>query len=675
MTKIKLLIVLISLFTLNGYTQVEKIFDKINKTDNDSIKSDLCNELCVYYVNSDIDSSEYYCNLSLKYSKKANSKTGIARAYNNLAIIYREKADYNKAFEFNFKALKIREKINDIEGVSNSYAGLGECYLLLGKNDSALYYHGKRVEFLKNAKNKVLLADAYRSLGIVYRNIEDYKNAIKNLLNAAKVSEEINDSTQMAYAYNSIGIVYRRMTEYEKALEYLFKSLKIKEKTNNLRGVAKSYQNIGNVYMKMEENEKAMKYYKLDYGICVDLKDSLGIAHELVNLGVIYSNINKIEKAIQNYKQALEIFDNIGNEKDKIVLYINLADDLNDINKLDESIKYAKLALDLSKKYSSLYQKKEAYLLLYSGFGKKGEYLKSLNCYKKYVTLNDSINELRRNLEVEELLTKYETEKKEQTIKQQEIEIAKEKAENEKNELIIKNTRIVIIAISLGVLLLLIVLFFVIRSYRQKQKNIELKSTIKGQEEERNKIAKELHDNIGSRLAGTSNILKNISKEYPNIEILKKLEKEMSNSYQDIRFASHRLSNYSEFDKNLYEGINEFISSVKHIVNIESDIDKKVIPETLKNDIKESIYRIIQELIINTIKHANATKIDLIINSEEQKILIKVSDNGIGFDYKKVNKGLGLTSIKQRLKYHKGNININSSNQKGTSVSIELPII
>ena len=240
---------------------------------------------------------------------------------------------------------------------------------------------------------------------------------------------------------------------------------------------------------------------------------------------------------------------------------------------------------------------------------------------------------------------------------------------------------LIYLGIYAGILLFTLLIMFIQKKQSDKKheeeikiKELKLKSIIKGQEEERNKIAKELHDNVGSRLAGASNILKNISKDYPEIKILNKIEKEVSNSYQDIRFVSHRLSNYTAFDKNLREGINEFISSIKHIINVESDIDETSIPETLKKDIKESIYRIIQELIINIIKHANATKIDLNINSEDQKIIIKVSDNGIGFNYEKVNKGLGLVGIKQRIKYHKGIININSEKQKGTSVLIELPI-
>lgn len=207
----------------------------------------------------------------------------------------------------------------------------------------------------------------------------------------------------------------------------------------------------------------------------------------------------------------------------------------------------------------------------------------------------------------------------------------------------------------------------------KEQELKEMSALINGQNIERNRIAKDLHDGVAGDLAGIKLLL---AKEntYLKNENLQKIQKNLSEVFQEIRKISHNLSINNIKEKTLKNLLSDLKDSYQQ--RNEFSFDVYIYPENAIDDLDEikklNIYRILQELLHNISKHAKATEVELSINRHHNDMNIIVADNGVGFDIYK--KGIGLKNIEERLKIISGEMNIQSEMNKGTSVIIDIKL-
>ena len=207
----------------------------------------------------------------------------------------------------------------------------------------------------------------------------------------------------------------------------------------------------------------------------------------------------------------------------------------------------------------------------------------------------------------------------------------------------------------------------------KEQELKEMSALINGQNIERNRIAKDLHDGVAGDLAGIKLLL---AKEntYLKNENLQKIQENLSEVFQEIRKISHNLSINNIKEKTLKNLLSDLKDSYQQ--RNEFSFDVYIYPENAIDDLDEikklNIYRILQELLHNISKHAKATEVELSINRHHNDINIIIVDNGVGFDVHK--KGIGLKNIEERMKIISGEMNIQSEMNKGTSVIIDIKL-
>lgn len=211
---------------------------------------------------------------------------------------------------------------------------------------------------------------------------------------------------------------------------------------------------------------------------------------------------------------------------------------------------------------------------------------------------------------------------------------------------------------------------------QNRQKEINLQVVLQAQEEERSRIARELHDGvvqqIGSVILRSRNLFsqKNIINDQESKELLKSLE----DSNKDLRNISHQMMPRALKELGVISALNDLLEGSLTYLNINFNIEHFNITERLPEKIEVTIYRIVQELINNIIKHSKATEVTLQLFKANQSIVLIVEDNGIGFSLSKRNKGIGLLNISSRLDMVKGNVNFEPSPKSGTLVTIKIPI-
>jgi signal transduction histidine kinase len=319
-----------------------------------------------------------------------------------------------------------------------------------------------------------------------------------------------------------------------------------------------------------------------------------------------------------------------------------------------------------------------------------------------YVTYKDSINSIEVTTKINQYKEQFEAEQRDRKIDQLEQQALLDHLNQEKLKEVNRrrNTRSIFIGIAITLLLIIVIVvqryfhlkqkakseLLLINEEINQQKMVDLiknqevnsiNSYMEGQERERNRIAAELHDRLGSLLSTVklhfSTLERMWKKNYGESEGFTFALDLLDNSVAEVRSISHNLSKGVLMQFSLTEAV----ENLKDAINIAGRIQVKVIKvgpkHLLKPEIEIELFRVIQELITNAVKHSQAKEIFVQLIADNDGLNITVEDHGIGFDIKTVNSnGLGLKNLKSRVEAVGGDVHFESAVGKGTSVMIEI---
>lgn len=585
--------------------------------------------------------------------------------------------------------------------------------------DSSMYYINKVKIVSEKKDNQFYLSKGYYGIGYCFYKKGEIQKAQKYIYAAIPIALKSDNFQTLALAYNQLGLIKNNDSDYQTAIKLFLKSLKISEK-NGLSEKSFALKNLGNLFLSQNDTVQAIKYYQEDYQYTKDknlVPEQFGSCN---NLGLIMRKKNP-ELALEYFKKALSIAQKLDNKRWQYDIYINLSVLLmsdNQFKNFNQTLSYlnsAKLLIEdigdpnlyflYYYNLGGYYYKKKQYpeainyylkaektaenteipldykisLMddLSTVLEKNKEYEKAYHYQKTYHKLQDSIFSTEKVKNINEIITKYEVGKK-----NDQIQIL-----NKQKELQEKKNKLVVITSLLSIFILIGLLYFGYkRSQFQKKLNLqekekilkeqelkEMSALINGQNIERNRIAKDLHDGVAGDLAGIKLLL---AKEntYLKNENLQKIQENLSEVFQEIRKISHDLSINNIKEKTLKNLLSDLKENYQQ--RNEFSFDVYIYPENAIDDLDEikklNIYRILQELLHNISKHAKATEVELSINRHHNDMNIIVADNGVGFDIYK--KGIGLKNIEERLKIISGEMNIQSEMNKGTSVIIDIKL-
>jgi len=392
--------------------------------------------------------------------------------------------------------IKIYKKQNDKNKWFDTYLNLVDDYRQVSFFKAIKTLKTLEKEIIENIKDDTLLAKLYKKLGRVYEDENDYENAGQYYLKALKVNQKLNNEKGIASALNSLGLIYYYQGNYDLALKNFNQALPIVKKLNFKYGIATILSNMGIIYLYQNKLDSAKNIYLKVLELSKEFNDKRRISQTYNNLALVYQKQKNRGKAKFYLKKALEIKKELGDKQGQASIYTNLATIFIEEKNYNKALQYLKKAERIARKINSREYLKNIYNNYATVYEKKGDYLNAFKYEEKYVELKDSLITEEMQKQLMTLQTKYETEQKEQQIKLQKVKLAKVEAENKQKALKLEKARLQITFSIIGVILLLGVVFFIYRNYRQKQKLSEELSRrnhiIEATNEKLNKLLKEL---------------------------------------------------------------------------------------------------------------------------------------------------------------------------------------
>ncbi|MBK1441183.1 tetratricopeptide repeat protein [Parapedobacter sp. ISTM3] len=529
-----------------------------------------------------------------------------------------------------------------------------------------------------------------------------------------EVSERIGDKQRIGYAYNNISLQHQAQGKLQQAAESLMKALEISSEIESptprdLSDRRKYYNNLSSLLLDMNDLKKGKEYAVKALEIAEQLQDTLAIGWSLINLLVAEAMAGELADAEKHGMQLLAVGQSQGDAEMELKAYNNLGD-------IYRMQKRYPLALETFKKAQRLLAKappgNEVYILMgissvYNGMKQYGQantyfdrarmlaerelakpqlielylsgaeikeamgnYKEALALRKQYEQINDSLRNQETHNAIQELEVKYQTSEKEKALAERDLQISKQRGELErKNKWVILSVSLVAISVLLWVFNRLI--------SRQKRKteateqaNRLLEAQLRGEEKERARTARELHDGVASILSAAKLHINARPGGDTKTDLL--VGQLIETAVQEIRNLSHNLAPERVLNDGFEQAVQEFCRRVNHPgLQLECYV-AGVLPK-LDKDAELLLYRIIQEAVTNIVKHAEATEGIVQLVGDGPRLSITIEDNGRGFepDASK-STGLGLKNLASRIQLLKGSHEVRSAPGKGTSIYIEI---
>ncbi|CAN5786561.1 ATP-binding protein [soil metagenome] len=574
---------------------------------------------------------------SLQKSINGNSTTSQKiNAYKLLADYFSTKK-FDECIDLSLKGIRLAEKVKDINAVCDFKNYIGLSYYLKGDYDSAAILYYQALDLNGKARDLKGKAAILNNLGRLYRKTKNLDRALQNYDEAFSIYSKQNDEDGMATILNESGVVYEYKEDYKEAIGRYEQSLAIRIKKNDLLGKSYSLNFIGTAYSEMKDYKKAETYLINSLEIRKQLHDTFSLALSYSDLADMYNKKGDYNSATASYAMS---------------------------NEIANQMKYPQLQV-------------ENYATLSSIEEKKGNNALSLQYFKKSTALKDSIINVDKIKQIEYLNAKFQAEKKEQQLQMQQYELQR------KNYLL---------GGMLAILALLVFSGFSFYRRRQVQQSLTLqkaivteqdiatKAIIVAEENERKRIAADLHDGIGQMMSAAKMNLSVFENELRFTSQEQKTSFEnviglIDESCKEIRSVSHQMMPNALLKSGLASAVKEFIEKIDTRI-IKVSMHAEGLNERIDYNTETVLYRVVQECVNNVLKHAHSNQLDISLIKDADGISVTIEDNGIGFNSSDKLKfeGIGLKNIISRIKYLKGSIEFDSSPGKGTLVAIHVPI-
>ena len=580
-----------------------------------------------------------------RIARSINYFLGAGRAYNYAGILYSDKGDFEKAVQFNEKAIFYYSKIDYKPGLGSAYGNIGNIYKFRGENKEALAYY----------------------------------------LKGSALLEEIADSSRLTILYNNIGALFSSLKNNSKAIEYSQRALTIAEKTNSERNIINACINLSKAYSNEKDTAKAIQVLLKSFPVAEKLQDYKVLNYLHNNLGVIYMHQKKIKESTFHLNKALECSYKNGNPYDISYTYFSMAVFYKMQKKWSQCEQFCKKTIEIADTLQLHDLLAKTYNVLSDIEEERGNYKKAYEYYIAFTNYNDSVNSKDQLELMHEMEAKYQSAAKDKALSKKQLLIERSNAAlHNKNNLALFSISGVVIMI----LLTLLIYFYNRGKRRLALQHIEaleidrelkiLQAMTDGEERERGRIAGHLHDGVGGMISaikmhlGVSKLENEAVGKSESFQQGLHLLEDMA---KEVRKTAHNLMPEVLHKYGLEEAIRLHCRSTSN-KTLEVHFQSYNLTRKWNSSAELIIYRIVQELVNNAVKHAACTEVLVDISGDEKSMTITVEDNGKGFTLSGQNSkdGMGLSNIRLKAAALEGKMELTSEAGTGTTITIELPL-
>lgn len=542
--------------------------------------------------------------------------------------------------------IDIGSEMQDIRLLTRAYADLGSALKDLRRYDSSMYYSFKALKLAESIHNDTVICLASNCLGGIYNFKKNYAKSLELHSKALEYAEKMKSNvplyltslvnTALAYSWLNIPVL---------AVALDLRALPLAEKSSNYKAVSIIKMNLASNYAALHQNDKAINYLE-------DLLQNLPAYHlnpadqceKVIVSGIIYWDMRMVNKAKYYLNQQLPVASGLKN-------------------------------------YNMLQR-------IYDSLGVIAEYEKqypdALRYFKLSKQFKDSISAGENRRMVSELEVNYQTAQKEKALSEKQLQLVQKDAQ-------IKQDRYYTYFILAGMALLVLIILLLYYNYQNRKKEhlrtlqlVEqqkeyqlLQALIQGEEKERSRIARDLHDSMSGMLAAAKMHINSLPLKEPaitNMEGYNQAVTLLDQVAAGIRKTSHHLMPEVLFQLGLDEALRRYCIQLNNKDVLQVQYDSFGVIARYNDRFELSVYRIVQELLNNIVRHSNATEVVVQLSVHEQLMSITVEDNGIGLCDEYISNGTGLSNLEARVKALNGTVQMDSHAGSGLQVYLEFDV-
>jgi two-component system, NarL family, sensor kinase len=536
------------------------------------------------------------------------------------------------------------------------------------------------------AKNKWRDDEANSNLswGVITYLSGKYDDVLPKYFRARDLYDSLGNKAGLANINNELAVFYHKQKDLDKALACLDVSEKSAREVNDLTALGTSLGHRGSFLAIRGRFTEAKPYYEEVYKIRVQTKDSIGLGYALNDLAEIATNESNLQQALTYIDQSTAIREKLGDAQGVAINYINKGENYFKFKDYKNAARWMEKCLERSLAIGFTDLSRHTYDYLAKTYKAMGDYQKAFDWQERAIIFKDSLFNADRTRVIQEMQSKYETEKKEQQISLLNSENELKQATIERNYFLIGGLLALVLLVSLG---------FYLWRYRdqQKQKAVlheqkmrlreaQVTAVIESQEKERRRFASDLHDGMGQLISALQLNINAIQqqKEPEKRDVLfENSEQILTDIHSEIRNIAFNLMPPVLIKEGLLPGLQELIRRINKAGSLKVLLSQHDMPARFNEVGEISLYRIIQELLSNIVKHAQASRVTVDFTGFDDEIVLTLEDDGMGYDLEKFqnHEGNGWRNISSRLNLIKGAIDFDVvASRKNNTVIITVPL-
>lgn len=604
---------------------------RLLKDTTDSSRVRILNELSWIYKNIQVDSATKYARTALTLAHKTGKRTFIAKSYNSLGNAFQAGAHY----------------------------------------DSALHYLKLSIQTQVSNGDSTGIANVLNNIGIIYDEQGDYDQALKSYFRGLRLAQRSGEGNVEAFILTNIGIVFKKQKQYDRVLEYYQQALAIYQKLKHQFGITVTSGNIGSVLIQTGDYQRSLQfsedarkgYEKLGY--------VRYIPYTLGNMGIAYDSLHQYGVAEKFYRDAFQQHLGFENKYEAAYTGKNLVLLYRKLHRPAEALQYAQQSIALARSIGAKEMLRDAYHAMAQTHRDLGRFQEAYQYQSRYSALNDSLKEESKTKTIMELQVRYETEARE-------LELSKQKEVIANNQLELTQRKYQLLALGSATLIVIISALLVVQYQRGKRRKMEQENEFQMKlaqvrlenelHQDRLRISRDLHDNIGSRLL----FLYNAAENLPASEKKHQLSQFARNTLHELRRTVWFINKETVLVEELESRLKEYVQLLQPLPDLQVTVTREGDGNVLLTSPQaEAMFRVAQEAAGNALKHAQATLLTIHLQVVASMVQLEVADNGKGFETTRSTDtlgGNGLRNMKVHAENVKGTVEVRSGAGIGSTV-------
>ncbi|MBC7448253.1 MAG: tetratricopeptide repeat protein [Hymenobacteraceae bacterium] len=536
-------------------------------------------------------------------------------------------------------------------------------------------------------------------IGALIKDKGDFATALRYQLRALRIHEKVGNRTGQISAYNDIGLLHKNLKQWAQSLESYQQARAIAEEliahganpADMYDRLAYVLNNIGTVYFDQGKFAEARPWYEQALAQARRSGSVDATATALTNLGGLEAETKHYVAAAEHFREALVLDEREGNlygQASDLLVIGEMETFLGQYPAAERALSRARAA---ARQFGDALMQKEIQLRYSRLYARTGDADRAGRAYERYIQLSDSLFSTESTQQMAQMRAEYGTERAEQTARVNSLKLAEERLTLRKRTIQLVAALVAALAASVIGWLLLgrarLRAAAALAHERADQQRAATAAVIEAEERERRRIGADLHDSVGQllsvvklNLSGLEHTLGNEAcLDKPAQELLDTAISSLDESLREVRTISHQLVPNALIRQGLAGAVRELVQKLSApVAGLRISLDAIGLERRLPPLVEGVLYRVVQELVANVVKHARADEVTLQLVHHGPELTVLLEDNGVGFDLAEAlarpEAGIGLRNLYSRIEYLGGRLDIDARAGRGTIVTIEVPV-